>query len=230
MKIGGLRGDILFKSKEYPLALPKKDSRGDFVFPPGTPLKRPKEGLRPFLWKPFRSLREFFERRARALRCELTGDIGTWDESWKLWRLWSFRALRFAENEVGDSPADLEPGIGRSSPQPSAYSPPFCRGRALSRPAWGCWELRWPSDVRPVPRRPRLPCVKGAVAALPRLRDCPRLLDTFHDALPSLPSTPQTLRSAPLTRMVDWAFPSPRRGGGHALGTSARCLAPLVAQ
>ena len=43
MKIGGLREDILFKSKEYPLALLKKDSRGDFVFPPGTPLKRPKE-------------------------------------------------------------------------------------------------------------------------------------------------------------------------------------------
>ena len=30
-KVGGLRGDILFKSKEYPLALPKKDSRGDGV-------------------------------------------------------------------------------------------------------------------------------------------------------------------------------------------------------
>ena len=27
-KIGGLRGDILFESKEYPLALPKKDSGG----------------------------------------------------------------------------------------------------------------------------------------------------------------------------------------------------------
>ena len=51
MKIGGLRGDILFKSKEYPLALPKKDSRGDFVFPPGTPLKRPKGAAAP-LWKP----------------------------------------------------------------------------------------------------------------------------------------------------------------------------------
>ena len=148
-KIGGLRGDILFESKEYPLALPKKDSRGDGVvtsfislaaakrapahsfrcssfshrkrcaglrrepcFPPGTPLKRPKEGLRPFLWKPFRSLREFFERRARALRCELTGDIGTWDESWELWRLRSFRILRLAENEVDDGPADLEPALG----------------------------------------------------------------------------------------------------------------------
>ena len=30
-KVGGLRGDILFKSKEYPLALPKKDSRGDGI-------------------------------------------------------------------------------------------------------------------------------------------------------------------------------------------------------
>ena len=28
MKIGGLREDILFESKEYPLALPKKDSGG----------------------------------------------------------------------------------------------------------------------------------------------------------------------------------------------------------
>ena len=31
MKIGGLRGGILFKLKEYPLALPKKNSRGDVV-------------------------------------------------------------------------------------------------------------------------------------------------------------------------------------------------------
>ena len=34
MKIGGLRGGILSKLKEYPLALPKKNSRGDFDFPP----------------------------------------------------------------------------------------------------------------------------------------------------------------------------------------------------
>ena len=47
MKIGGLREDILFESREYPLALPKKDSRGDFGFPPGTPLKRPKGGCGP---------------------------------------------------------------------------------------------------------------------------------------------------------------------------------------
>ena len=43
MKIGGLREDILFKSKEYPLALPKKNSWRDFDFPPRPTLKRPKE-------------------------------------------------------------------------------------------------------------------------------------------------------------------------------------------
>ena len=48
MKIGGLRGDILFKSKEYPLALPKKDSRGDFEIFPRDPLETTKgRGLRP---------------------------------------------------------------------------------------------------------------------------------------------------------------------------------------
>ena len=33
-KVGGLREDILFESKEYPLALPKKDCQGGFRFPP----------------------------------------------------------------------------------------------------------------------------------------------------------------------------------------------------
>ena len=42
MKISGLREDILFESKEYPLMLPKKDSPGDFVFPPLTPLETTK--------------------------------------------------------------------------------------------------------------------------------------------------------------------------------------------
>ena len=38
MKIGGLRGDILFESKEYPLMLPKKDCQGGFrIFPPDPP-------------------------------------------------------------------------------------------------------------------------------------------------------------------------------------------------
>ena len=115
MKIGGLREDVLFQSKEYPLAVPKKDSRGDGVvtssislaaarrapahsfrcssfshrktlrwepcdFPLTTPLKRPKEGLRPFLWKPSRSLRGIYGKRARALRCARSGDGRTGDE------------------------------------------------------------------------------------------------------------------------------------------------------
>ena len=42
MKIGGLRGDILFESKEYPLALPKKDCQGGFRIFPGTLLETTK--------------------------------------------------------------------------------------------------------------------------------------------------------------------------------------------
>ena len=47
MKISGLREDILFESKEYPLMLPKKDCQGGFRISPGTPLKRPKGALAP---------------------------------------------------------------------------------------------------------------------------------------------------------------------------------------
>ena len=38
--------------KESPLTIPKKNSGRDFDFPPRPSLKRPKEGPRPFLWKP----------------------------------------------------------------------------------------------------------------------------------------------------------------------------------
>ena len=41
-KVGGLREDILFESKEYPLALPKKDSGRDFEFPSQTLLETTK--------------------------------------------------------------------------------------------------------------------------------------------------------------------------------------------
>ena len=42
-KVGGLRGDILFESKEYPLALPKKDCQGGISnFPPDDPLETTK--------------------------------------------------------------------------------------------------------------------------------------------------------------------------------------------
>ena len=147
MKIGGLREDVLFQSKEYPLAVPKKDSRGDGVvtssislaaarrapahsfrcssfshrktlrwepcdLPPAAPLKRPKEGLRPFLWKPSRGLRGISGKRARALRRALTGDVETWDERWRLWCLRSFRTPRLVGDEGDDGPADLKPALG----------------------------------------------------------------------------------------------------------------------
>ena len=41
--VGGLRGDIIFESKEYPLALPKKDCQGGISnFPPDDPLETTK--------------------------------------------------------------------------------------------------------------------------------------------------------------------------------------------
>ena len=58
--------------KESPLTIPKKNSGRDFDFPPRPSLKRPKEGLRPFLWKPSRGM----DRGAG-----FTGDGGTGDGS-----------------------------------------------------------------------------------------------------------------------------------------------------
>ena len=101
MKIGGLREDILFKSKEYPLALPKKDSRGDFVFPPGTPLKRPKErpaGLS------FGNL-SGGGRGERGLR-------GTVGRGMGAGCLRSFRGFRLAADEIEEGLVVLAPTLG----------------------------------------------------------------------------------------------------------------------
>ena len=86
---------------------------GDFDFPPDAPLKRPKEGLRPFLWKPSRGYGgwEVAARRGmrdagallRALRRALGRGTGC---------LRSFRALRLAGDEADDSPVDVEPALG----------------------------------------------------------------------------------------------------------------------
>ena len=108
-KVGGLREDILFKSKEYPLALPKKDSRGDFEFPPGTPLKRPKEGLRPFLWKPSRGW---------------TGSGGYGGRESKAECLRSFRGFRLVGDEGGEGLVVLAPGLGGYCPARGRGSPP----------------------------------------------------------------------------------------------------------
>ena len=82
-------------------------------FPPDAPLKRPKEGLRPFLWKPSRGYGgwEVAARRGmrdagallRALRRALGRGTGC---------LRSFRALRLAGDEADDSPVDVEPALG----------------------------------------------------------------------------------------------------------------------
>ena len=82
-------------------------------FPPDAPLKRPKEGLRPFLWKPSRGYGgwEVAARRGmrdagaslRALRRAL---------GWGTGCLRSFRALRLAGDEADDSPVDVEPALG----------------------------------------------------------------------------------------------------------------------
>ena len=96
-KVGGLRGDILFKSKEYPLALPKKDSRGDFVFSPGTPLKRPKGAEAPF-GNPDGGV---------------DGETGfTGDGGWGRGACGYSGCFGFAGDEVGDGLVDLEPALG----------------------------------------------------------------------------------------------------------------------
>ena len=92
---------------------PRRKIQGGFrISPLTTPLKRPKEGLWPFLWKPSRGLRGISGKRARALRRALTGDVETWDERWRLWCLRSFRTPRLVGDEGDDGPADLKPALG----------------------------------------------------------------------------------------------------------------------
>ena len=105
-------GIFFSNQKNIPSRSPRKIVRGDFEFSPGPSLKRPKEGLWPFLWKLFRGLRGISDRRARALRRALTGDVETWDERWRLWCLRSFRTPRLVGDEGDDGPADLKPALG----------------------------------------------------------------------------------------------------------------------
>ena len=103
MKIGGLREDILFKSKEYPLALPKKDSRGDFDFPPRPTLKRPKERPAGLSFGILSGGRETF----------FTGDVGTGDRGRGSGVGWlrRFRAFRLVGDEVEESLVVLAEGL-----------------------------------------------------------------------------------------------------------------------
>ena len=94
--LGGIWGCILFKLKEYTPRPPKKNSGRDFDFPPRPTLKRPKEGQRPFLWKP-----------AWGYGDSDAKDVGTGDESPERSILRRFRTFRLAENEIIDSPVVL---------------------------------------------------------------------------------------------------------------------------
>ena len=69
MKIGGLREDILFESKEYPLMLPKKDCQGGFRISPPDPLETTKGRASALPLETFPGSREISGKRARALRC-----------------------------------------------------------------------------------------------------------------------------------------------------------------
>ena len=69
-------------------------------------------------------------RRARALRCALTGDVRTGDGGWKLWCLRSFRTLRLAGGEVWGGLVVLAPTLGSRGPAgvraavPGVWPPP----------------------------------------------------------------------------------------------------------
>ena len=82
-KVGGLREDILFESKEYPLALPKKDSGRDFEFPSQTLLETTK-GRAAAL--PLETIPggtgDFGETRCGRFAARFTGDVGPGDEGW----------------------------------------------------------------------------------------------------------------------------------------------------
>ena len=135
-KVGGLRGDILFKSKEYPLALPKKDSRGDGIVTSFISLAAAKRAPA----HSFRCSSFSHRKRCAGLRREPCFPPGTplkrpkgaaaplwkplfgdgrgcflrWDEGRRprAGCLRSFRAFWFAGDEVGGGLADLEPALG----------------------------------------------------------------------------------------------------------------------
>ena len=116
---------------------------GISYFPPRPSLKRPKEGLRPFLWKP----------------CLET------DGRWGAGCLRLFRAFWFAGDEVGRWPGRSRTSIGCSSPlapvgaglcpRPASRVDGgfkrICRGRPVCRPGYGSRETcqRADTQIRP---------------------------------------------------------------------------------
>ena len=151
-KIGGLRGDILFESKEYPLALPKKDSGGVCVVTSSLSLaaaqRAPAHSFRCSSFSHRKTLRRepYFRpqtpptTKGRAApffgnHPGVYGDFcyeGRWNRERKMRAgcLWSFQAFHLAGDEVGDGLVNLEPAFVD------------CRGGALSPPGfWGLMDV-----------------------------------------------------------------------------------------
>ena len=151
-KVGGLREDILFESKEYPLALPKKDSGGVCVVTSSLSLaaaqRAPAHSFRCSSFSHRKTLRRepYFRpqtpptTKGRAApffgnHPGVYGDFcyeGRWNRERKMRAgcLWSFQAFHLAGDEVGDGLVDLEPAFVD------------CRGGALSPPGfWGLMDV-----------------------------------------------------------------------------------------
>ena len=133
-KVGGLRGDILFESKEYPLALPKKDSRGDGVVTSFISLAAAKRAPA----HSFRCSSFSHRKRCAGVRREpcfppgtplkrpkgasapfgnpdggVDGETGfTGDGGWGRGACGYSGCVGFAGDEVGDGLVDLEPALG----------------------------------------------------------------------------------------------------------------------
>ena len=104
-----VKGDS-FRIKKIPLDNPKEKFWGRFDSAP-RPLLRPKEGLRPFLWKPSRRVRGIPVRRTLGRGMGAGG-------------LWGFGGFRLVGDAGGEGLVVLAPGLG-------GYCP--ARGRGAAR-------------------------------------------------------------------------------------------------
>ena len=140
-----VKGDS-FRIERIPLGNPEEKFWGRFDSAP-RPLLRPKEGLRPFLWKPSRRVRGFpKDGRGRfAARCG-----GRWDggRGSRAGCLRSFRAVRRVEDEGGDGLAVLAPALGGRGPagDESKTGVTDCQGSALSA-GRGAGPMRFLPDI-----------------------------------------------------------------------------------
>ena len=139
-----VKGDS-FRIERIPLDNPEEKFWGRFDSAP-RPLLRPKEGLRPFLWKP-----------AWGYGDSDAKDVGTGDESPERSILRRFRTFRLAENEIIDSPVVLNRhwviialrGTGERHAVPRAWPPP-AKFRAK---IWGVGQVVVPYGAAVTSRR-----------------------------------------------------------------------------